>query len=105
MIDFLRLVGGPLVGLLILLGVLWIILPMILKNIGGEAMSTIRIVRRVISILAVAGFVLYTFQAASVNVVPRGQLDRSIVNERVQDFDKKVHEPAPVETPKQEGGK
>ena len=105
MIDFLRLVAGPLVGLVVFLVLTFGIFAYVRHYLDADSEKVLRIVRNVLAVVAVVAFVIYVFNAASVNIVPRGQLDRSIVNERAQDLDKKVHEPAQAETPKQEGEK
>ena len=104
MVDFLRRVEGPLVGLLIFLALAFGVVAYLRQYLNPQAGAVARTVRNVLAVVGVVGFLVYIVNAASVNSVPRGQLDRSILNERGRDLDNKVHQPQ-QETPKQEGEK
>ncbi len=103
MLDFIRLVEGPLVGLVIFLVLVFGVSAYLRHNLDAEERVAVVRVRNFLVLVSVVVFLIYAVNAASVNTAPRGQLDRSIVNERAKDLDNQVHQPAQPEVPKQEG--
>lgn len=95
-LDLLRLVHVQLIGVVVLLVVLFVVIPV---AVGQRAMQSkegniYRRIRKVLSIVAVSAFVVWTMIAVSVNSVPRGELDRSVVDERARDLKERVNKPA-----------
>ncbi len=80
--DFVRFLHGPLLSTFGALIVLFVVSVFVLKTADETAKPTIRKVRNWMALSLVCLLAWFAFSAATVNVVPRAVIDRSVANER-----------------------
>ena len=103
--GFVRLLHGPILGLIPAIVILIVIFGAILKygNLTDSEKAGVRKARTWILILVVIGFGWYALKMAAVNETPRAVIDRSVVEERKNVLDEDSHNlPPKVEKQKTE---
>lgn len=92
--DFLRFLQGPLLGLVGFSLLVLVASSIIRKRLDNDdpARKTVGTIRNWLLVIAVACVAWFAFKAASVNVVPRSVIDRSITNEQADRLEQQAEE-------------
>ncbi len=91
--DFVRLLHGPILGLIPALVVIIVIFWAIVKygELSDSEMRDVRTARRWVLVLVIVVFSWYAIKMASVNVTSRAVIDRSVVEERKSTLEEDSH--------------
>ena len=94
MVDLLRIYGPALLGLVVTIVLLWVILIVSLKNTPPDVLSDaakkgIKKVAVIVISLGALAYVLFLVMSLSVNVTPRGVIDRSTTLDQQKSFEQR----------------